>query len=44
MPISESQAALIARVYSGRYKLPPTEEMERDYQLELKEKGQEEIP
>lgn len=39
MPISESQAALIARVYSGRYKLPPTEEMERYYQLELKEKG-----
>ena len=39
MPISESQAALIARVYSGRYKLPPTREMERDYLLELKEKG-----
>lgn len=36
MPISESQAALIARVYSGRYQLPDEQERQKSYELELK--------
>ncbi|KAI5955714.1 FMO1 [Candida jiufengensis] len=38
--LAESQSALIARVYSGRYDLPSTEEMLKSYQKELKERGE----
>jgi cation diffusion facilitator CzcD-associated flavoprotein CzcO len=40
MPVSESQASVIARVYSGRIALPETVEMEQDYHQELLEKGE----
>lgn len=39
MPLSESQAAIVARVYSGRLKLPSVEEMKGDYEKELQERG-----
>lgn len=35
MPLSESQSALIARVYSGRLQLPLAEARRQDYQKEL---------
>ncbi|KAI5966148.1 FMO1 [Candida pseudojiufengensis] len=40
MPLGESQSALIARVYSGRYDLPTTQEMKESYEQELDEKGE----
>ncbi|KAL7665724.1 FAD/NAD(P)-binding domain-containing protein [[Candida] zeylanoides] len=39
MPMAESQAAVIARVLTGRIKLPTKIEMEAAYQAELKMKG-----
>ncbi|WLF77649.1 monooxygenase [Lodderomyces elongisporus] len=39
MPISESQAALVARVYSGRYNLPSVEERKQSYEKEIQMKG-----
>ncbi|CAI5757671.1 unnamed protein product [Candida verbasci] len=39
MPVSEYQSSLIARVYSGRYKLPNEEEMKEDYEIEMIKKG-----
>ncbi|KAI5956115.1 hypothetical protein CANMA_004562 [Candida margitis] len=39
MPLSESQSALIARYYSGRYELPNQEERQKSYEKDLAEKG-----
>ncbi|ODV77620.1 FAD/NAD(P)-binding domain-containing protein [Suhomyces tanzawaensis NRRL Y-17324] len=39
MPFAESQAALIARVFSGRYSLPSQKEMDQEYSAELQAKG-----
>lgn len=39
MPFSESQAALVARVYSGRIALPPAEERRADYEAEIAASG-----
>lgn len=39
MPISESQGAAIARVYSGRLALPSKHDMKQDYYSELALKG-----
>lgn len=39
MPLSEIQSAIVARVFSGRIKLPNRDIMEQDYQQELHEKG-----
>lgn len=39
MPLSEIQAAVIARVFSGRIQLPDKETMFADYKKELSEKG-----
>lgn len=40
MPLSESQSAVVARVYSGRLKLPSREERRAEYEQELREKGE----
>ncbi|KAG5416752.1 FMO1 [Candida metapsilosis] len=39
MPLSESQSALIARYFSGRYELPSQEERQNSYEKDLAEKG-----
>ncbi|KAI3405339.2 FMO1 [Candida oxycetoniae] len=39
MPIAESQSALIARYYSGRYELPSAKERQIAYKEEIKKKG-----
>lgn len=39
MPLSEAQASVVARVFSGRIKLPSRETMEQDFQHELASKG-----
>ncbi|RCK56239.1 Thiol-specific monooxygenase [Candida viswanathii] len=39
MPIAESQSALIARVYSGRYQLPSEHERQKSYDEELEAAG-----
>ncbi|KAI5966666.1 FMO1 [Candida theae] len=39
MPLSESQSALIARYYSGRYELPSVDERQKSYEKDLAEKG-----
>lgn len=39
MPLSESQSALIARFYSGRYELPSQKERLKSYEKDLVEKG-----
>lgn len=39
MPLAEAQACVVARFYSGRLTLPPTEEMRRAYAAELELKG-----
>lgn len=39
MPIAESQAALIARAYSGRFKLVSAEERQKSYEQELQDSG-----
>ncbi|KAK6465537.1 hypothetical protein DFJ63DRAFT_332958 [Scheffersomyces coipomensis] len=39
MPIAESEGAIIARYYSGRWKLPSQEDMQVEYEAEIKERG-----
>lgn len=39
MPLSEAQAAIVARVYSGRLELPDLDERKAAYHKELAEKG-----
>lgn len=39
LPLSECQASVIARYYSGRLKLPPQSEMQQLFEAELAEKG-----
>lgn len=39
MPLSESQSAVMARVYSGRMQLPSVEERRKSYEEELKTRG-----
>lgn len=39
MPLAEAQACAVARYYSGRLTLPTQEEMEKDYEKELEERG-----
>lgn len=39
MPLAEAQAAVVARVYSGRLQLPSVEERRKAYQEELTAKG-----
>lgn len=41
MPLAESQAAVLSRVYSGKMKLPDRETMTTEYFQELKNKGKE---
>ncbi|EMG46795.1 fmo1 Thiol-specific monooxygenase [Candida maltosa Xu316] len=43
MPLAETQGSWIARVYSGRYKLPSTKELRADYETELAEKGDDKL-
>lgn len=39
MPLSESQSAIVARVYSGRLTLPSTEDRRKDYEEEVTDRG-----
>ncbi|KAK6457567.1 uncharacterized protein RJT20DRAFT_24740 [Scheffersomyces xylosifermentans] len=39
MPLAESQGAIIAKVYSGKLKLPTKEEMQLEYKKELEIRG-----